>query len=167
MRKTTRQFCLPHIAALSVVAIVTPLSPCWAIVANQVDTFNSGTTESWGISNGAVPVGVLMNGGASGMAGDHALLMDSGEFGGGRLLVVNRMQWTGNWTAAGITQVSMDVKNPNGFALLMRLGIVGPSGFGMGGGGDTFISKKVISVPADNAWHSITFNVLASDFQYL
>jgi hypothetical protein len=142
-------------------------APCWAIVANQVDNFNNGTTQNWGISLGAVPVGVVTDGGASGMAGDHALLMDSNEFGGGRLLVVNQTQWTGNWTAAGITHVSMEVKNPNTFTLAMRLGIAGASGAGAGPTYDTFISKNVIAVPADNAWHTITFNVLASDFQFV
>lgn len=166
MRTTTARSGLLRVAALVITALGADAAPCWAIVANQVDTFNNGTTQNWGISMGNVPVGVLMNGGSSGMAGDHALLMDSSQF-GNKLLVLNQMQWTGNWTAAGITQVSMDVKNLNPFGLSMRLGIAGPGGFGALGSGDTFISKNVIPVPADNAWHAITFNVLASDFQFV
>jgi hypothetical protein len=165
MRTTIVRIYRVRIAALVLVAFSAHAAPCWAIVANQVDTFNNGTTQNWGISMGAVPVGVLTDGGASGMAGDHALLMDSNVYGGGRLLVVNQTQWNGNWTAAGITQVSMDVKNPNTFTLAMRLGIGGPGGAGANGIGDTFISRDVIPVPADNVWHTITFNVLASDFQ--
>jgi hypothetical protein len=44
----------------------------------------------------------------------------------------------------------------------MRLGIAGPGG--ASAFGDVYITDG-ISVPRDNQWHSITFDVLASDFK--
>jgi hypothetical protein len=45
----------------------------------------------------------------------------------------------------------------------MRLAIAGPDGFFGGGGGDVHATDG-IEIAADNAWHSITFDVTADDF---
>jgi hypothetical protein len=45
----------------------------------------------------------------------------------------------------------------------MRLGIAGPGGVSGGGSGDAYYTDGT-SVPADNTWHTITFDVLASDW---
>ena len=80
-----------------------------------------------------------------------------------RLLAMNVIQWNGNWTAAGIGRISLDVRNPNGFSLSMRLGVAGPGGQGPNGSGDTHVTGAA-TVPADNVWHALTFDVLPSDF---
>jgi hypothetical protein len=135
----------------------------WAITANQLDDFNDATSQGWTISNGTTDVFVAEHEGPTG-ENDHSLLMDTGFQGsGGRLIVLNNEQWTGDWTAEGITRVSLDVRNPNDFVLSLRLGISGPDAFGPGGVGDTHVTNA-ISIPADNAWHSVTFDVLSSDF---
>ena len=73
--------------------------------------------------------------------------------------------WEGDWTAAGVTKVSFDVRNPGttlgASNLTMRLGIAGPDG--ASAFGDVYITAGQI-VPPDNNWHSLTFDVLASDF---
>ena len=82
----------------------------------------------------------------------------------GKLIVYTESDsWTGNWTSAGVVQISLDLRNPNPLPLSMRLAIAGPDRFFGGGGGDVH-STDGISVPGDNAWHSITFDVLADDF---
>jgi hypothetical protein len=58
----------------------------------------------------------------------------------------------------------MDVRNPNQYPLMMRIGIAGPDRVGGGGFGDAHVSTNSITVPADNAWHSITFPATAADF---
>jgi hypothetical protein len=167
MRMSSSRLNILRIGALLLVACNAQPPACWAITVNQVDTFDTGTTQGWGYNNPTVPAGIVMNGGASGAVGDHALLVDTVALGIQRLLVHNRAQWVGNWTAAGIMRVSMDVKNPNEFTLSMRLGIAGPDFAQPGGDGDVFVTKTVSPVPADNAWHSITFDVLAGDFKFV
>ena len=145
---------------------VTVAVDCTAIALGQLDDFQDGTTQNWGIGQGgAQPVGNVPDAGPSG-AGDDALFMDTDVHGSGRLLVINTVQWTGDWSATGLAQVSMDVRNPNASSLSMRLGIAGPGGVTSFGGGDTYVTNA-ISVPADDAWHSITFDVLAENFTAL
>jgi hypothetical protein len=132
------------------------------ITVGQVDDFQDGTTQSW---LGALTEAIA-NAGPNG-AGDTALRASAtgapfGPF--GKLIVYNDTDpWMGNWTAAGVAQISLDVRNPNPFPLIMRLAIAGPDGFLAGGAGDVH-STDGIEVAADNAWHSITFDVLADGF---
>jgi hypothetical protein len=137
-------------------------SPVAAISVGQVDDFESGSTQNWLGAN----VEAVADAGPNG-AGDTALRSSAtgSPFGpNGKLIVYNVTdRWTENWTAAGVVQISLDVRNPNAFPLTMRLAIAGPDGFFAGGGGDTH-STDGISVAEDNAWHSITFDVLAENF---
>jgi hypothetical protein len=135
---------------------------CWGISANQFDDFNDGMVHGWSINNGLTPVFVAEHEGPLG-ENDHALLMSTTFIMHPRLLVLNVSQWTGNWTAANITQISLDVRNPNTFPLSMRLGIAGPGGVQAGGAGDTHVTGAT-TVPADNLWHSLTFDVLPANF---
>jgi hypothetical protein len=148
------------LVAFDALAICSPLA---AITIGQVDDFEDGSTQNW---FGAFPVNVP-DAGPNG-TGDNALLAAaSGNSSGaaGKLVIFNRgFQWDGNWTSAGLVQVAMDMRNPNTFALSMRLGIAGPDGVSGFGSGDSYVSTNAISVPADNAWHSLTFDVLAEDF---
>ncbi|HEY3392190.1 MAG TPA: hypothetical protein VGK58_05760, partial [Lacipirellulaceae bacterium] len=132
------------------------------ITVGHVDDFQDGTTQSWLGAN----VEAVADAGPNG-AGDTALRSSAtgARFGAnGKLIVYNDADsWTGNWTAAGVVQISLDVKNPNTFPLSMRLGIAGPDGFFGGGGGDAHATDG-ISVAGDNAWHSISFDVLADNF---
>jgi hypothetical protein len=72
--------------------------------------------------------------------------------------------WEGDWTAAGVTQIEMDVRNPNEFGLYMRVGIAGPSGVFAGGDGDTYITDAILVEPNPTGWQHISFPVLADDF---
>ena len=149
--------------------VVVTAVPCWAITAGQLSDFQDGTAQGWGFGFGPVPV--APDSGPAG-AGDFALEMSNADTGGGRLLVIadpNRsgpeaIDWMGNWTAAGITQVQMDVKNSSDFDLFLRLGIAGPEGGPFNGGsGDTHVTDAII-VPDDDLWHTIMFDVLPTDF---
>jgi hypothetical protein len=77
---------------------------------------------------------------------------------------MNDGNWEGNWTAAGIRQVSLDVFNPNEFPLKMRLGIAGPEGAFQGGGGDTFVTDPIDVAANTEMWQRIVFSVRAEDF---
>jgi hypothetical protein len=143
------------------------VAPAMAIVVNHVDDFSDGTTQDWGVGHPDVfPVNQPESG--PGGAGDSALWMATVGAGGSspHLLVINTSSdWTGNWTAAGIARIQMDVLGPssNSFGLQMRLGVVGPNPPVSGGSGNTWVTPAM-AVPSDNQWHRLTFDVLASDF---
>jgi len=94
--------------------------PASAIVLGQVDTFEDGTTMGW--AHG-VP-GYLLNvatGGPAG-AGDHFLrLIADGVGQGGRLTTFNLQQWLGNYIAAGVTNIEIDLRNEGATPLSIRL----------------------------------------------
>jgi hypothetical protein len=150
---------------VAVAMVGLPLHCRAQITVGQVDDFQDGTTESW---LGA-QVEAVADAGPNG-AGDTALRASAtgSPFGAnGKLIVYNDTDaWTGSWTAAGVAQISLDVRNPNALPLVMRLAIAGPDGFMGGGGGDVHATDG-IEIAADNAWHSITFDVLADDFTAL
>jgi hypothetical protein len=154
------------VSILVVAAILARPLPCRAeITIGHVDDFQDGTTQAWLGAN----VEAIADAGPNG-AGDTALRASAtgAPFGpNGKLLVYNDTErWTGKWTAAGVVQISLDVRNPNAFSLSMRLAIVGTDGFFAGGGGDVH-STDGIEVAGDNAWHNITFDVTADDFMPL
>jgi hypothetical protein len=152
-----------------------PVATCLAeISVGHVDDFQDGTTQHWrlGQTGGVVPNNVEDEGPQG--IGDNALYFASGSFPlPPRAAVINESDqgfpgpanWQGNWTAEGVTQISLDVRNggtlPNTGALTLRLGIAGPGG--ASSFGDVYITDGV-SVPRDNNWHSLVFDVLAADF---
>jgi hypothetical protein len=152
-----------------------PSLSCGAITAGHVDDFQDGTTQHWRIGQPSDFPKVVADAGPQG-AGDFALFSTNAQVGSRSLLVVLNESsdgfpgpgnWESSWTAAGVTQISLDVRNPGvvegASDLTMRLGIAGTGGVSGGGGGDVFITDG-ITVPPDNAWHSITFDVQPADF---
>ncbi|MCA9187816.1 MAG: dockerin type I domain-containing protein [Pirellulaceae bacterium] len=128
---------------------------CSAISLDQIDDFQSGSTLGW---QGGSPSAVA-NAGPNG-AGDFALRQvatGSGGF-GSRLIVHNSAQWQGDWTAAGIEQISLDVRNPNNIPLSLRLGIAGPGGVSGGGTGDVWVTPPM-SIPTGDVWQTVVFDV--------
>jgi hypothetical protein len=143
------------------------------ITVGHVDDFQDGTTQHWRIGQPNPFPKNVANSGPLGM-GDHALFTTNTQMGSRHLLVVlnednqqfpGPANWEGDWTAAGVTQVSLDVRNPGttlgASNLTMRLGIAGPGGASVAG--DVYITAGQ-TVPPDNNWHSLTFGVQASDF---
>ncbi len=124
-----------------------------AVTLGQVDDFQNGTTQGWGGST----TSNVADAGPSGV-GDNALFVDSNN----RVIIFNTTQWTGDYTAAGITQILVDVRHQNAFDLELRLAIA-QGGFGPNGIGDTYVSVESINVPNDGEWHSIAFPILATD----
>jgi hypothetical protein len=147
---------------LSLLALFTLLPRVgWTISVNQLEDFEDGASQ-WSVNNGATLVPVTEDAGPAGN-GDDALYMSTAAMSVSRLLVVNVIEWNGNWTATGVTQISLGIRNPNAFDLSVRLGISGPGGQSAGGSGDTHVTDA-ITVTADNAWHELSFHVSAADF---
>ena len=76
-----------------------------AVTFGQVDTFQDGTVMGWqtGPTDPSPPANIP-NGGPLGAGDRYMLLTSSGSLGvGGKLVVHNQAQWSGNYTAAGVT----------------------------------------------------------------
>ncbi|HEX6962140.1 MAG TPA: PEP-CTERM sorting domain-containing protein [Lacipirellula sp.] len=131
-------------------------SPGQAVTVGAIDDFQDGTTAGWGGGGGASN---LADAGPTG-AGDNALRVATGS---GRVAIVNTTQWTGDFLAAGVTQLQMDIRNESGFPLEMRIGVAnGP--VGSGGAGDTYVSAMSVPVVADSQWHRIALSLSPADF---
>ena len=92
----------------------------FAVTPGQTDNFQDGTTMNWEVGvgpNGAMPPFPPANadGGPNG-AGDLFLQLTStgGDGAGGRMVVINGSQWTGDYIGGGVTGIQLDVNNMGG-----------------------------------------------------
>jgi hypothetical protein len=127
-----------------------PTAPA-AIIAGQADTFQDNTADNWGGGDNLA----VQSGGPAG-ASDLYLHLEAlgGSGSGSKLSTFNAIQWAGDYAAAGITSISMDLLNPNtspvGTPLDMRIVLFGPNG-------SRWSSTNANVIPADNTWHHVTF----------
>jgi hypothetical protein len=152
----------PPFALLLAAAMLAPLAvPAHAITLGQLDDFEDGTTMGWrgNTTENAADEGPLG-------VGDDALQVNSFQ----RLLTVSDLdqafqptQWRGDYMAAGVTRISMDVRNPNEFDLKLLLGIADDT-LSTFGSGASYLTNYSITVPADDDWHSVVFSILPDDF---
>jgi autotransporter-associated beta strand protein len=143
--------------AIALVVKLTGDAEC-AITLNQVDSFQ-GITDNWTDGHSGNNVLVVGTGGPNG-TGDPYLQVSSGSFGvEPRLITFNQMQWTGNYTAAGVGSIQLDLKNFGTASLPIRITIrdlIGNSGVG------GYSSTTPFTLPSDGQWHLATFNLNAA-----
>jgi autotransporter-associated beta strand protein len=124
-----------------------------AITLNEVDSFQ-GSADNW---NNGVVVG---SGGPAG-DGDSFLELSSGSMGlKPRLITLNQMQWTGDFVAAGVGSLTMELKNFGSSALPMRVTIRDVAGNSSVPG---YSSTNPFMLPADGQWHLAEFSLTAAD----
>lgn len=129
-----------------------------AVTSGQIDTFEDGTPMAWeeGPISPNPPVNVPTGGPAG--AGDHYLSnSSSGEFAapGGKMTMNNLGQWTGDYVAAGVTSLRMEVANFGSTPLYIRVALQGISG--------QYCSTLPFVLPADGQWRTATFGLNASE----
>ncbi len=130
------------------------------ITLHLTNDFQDGSTQGWSGS----PTVNTPDSGPLGI-GDYALEVQSGLSGGQRTVTLNSAaEWKGNYLAAGVTSILLDVQNLNTFALELRIGIAGPLGVGPFGRGDTYVTNYSLNVPSDGEWHSLEFSITPTDF---
>ena len=137
-----------------------------AIVANQIDDFQDGTTLGWassafGAPNANPPANVSTGG--PGGAGDRYLLLNSvGGMGpGSRLTAFNFFgQWSGDYLAAGIEQITADVRNFGSNDINLRLLIASVDG---GGAIQSSAITDLVLLPVATNWTTISFSVNPND----
>jgi len=130
------------------------------VVLGQVNTFQTGP-EGWLIGFGAGPVPPtplpIVTGGGPAGAGDNYLLVSATGLEGprGRLSAINDTQWAGNYIAAGVNAITMDLNNFGPSDLSLRLLVAGP--FGPTGPQNIAFSTEAIFLTAGGGWTSVTF----------
>ena len=147
------QIRLLFVAAISFAAPATSLG----ITLGQIDTFEDGTHQGWFAYPGT---GSNPPNGPGGSV-DHYLSTSAPPSGSsGEIDVFNRSQWLGNYLAAGVTSVEMDLKNNNeSFVtspLQMRIAIRSGSNVNVG-----YSSTTAYILPRDDQWHHAVFSLKA------
>ncbi len=127
----------------------------------QIDTFEDGTTAGWVVGLlGALhlaPPENVPRGGPGGVDDNFLLLRSAGSGGAGsHLTVLNPDQWAGNYLAAGIGTIRMDVANFGDTDLALRLLFEDPQG---GPRQDHAFSKVPILLPAASGWATVSFPI--------
>jgi hypothetical protein len=143
-----------------VLATVSVIAQADPVVLGQVDTFQSGP-QGWLIGFGPgpqprTPLPVVIGGGPGGAGDNYLLISGTGvREVGGSVSAINDTQWTGNYLAAGVNAITMDVINFGPSNLALRLIVVGP--FGPTGPQNIAFSTDAIFLPAGSGWTSLTF----------
>ena len=144
------------LVCFAVLLIATPLTVN-ALSLGQIDGFQDGTTQGWGVGAGTQPSNIPSNGPAG--ATDHYLQYTSNGGGGtdSKLIIFNQSQWQGNYTNAGITGISLELKNFGSSTLSMRLAFFVNRTTG-------FSATTPFSLPADGNWHQAFFALTSANF---
>ena len=127
-----------------------------AIIMGQVDDFEDGGVESWVVGANSPPANVPTNiatGGPAGAADNYLRLSSNGSpsLAGGTLVVFNSDQWAGDYVAAGVNAIRMQVNNQSATdqpPLSLRLIFIGAQ---------TLTTVTAVNVPAGGGWTTVTF----------
>ena len=133
-----------------------------AVSAGEIDTFAAGV-EGWfagGGPSGQMPAGSpawVATGGPAG-AGDGFLRISStgSDDAGGRLVAMNVAQWAGNYGAAGISAIAMDLRNLGASDLTVRLYFEDPI---PGPPRNEAVTTQGVTVPTGGNWMHALFPI--------
>jgi len=149
--------------------LLTPLTAA-AVSLGQIDNFSDGTLQGWQMGKVLVTNNHLSNIAAGGPAGmnDNYLQVISHQnetTSGNKITFFNKQQWAGNYTAGGITTISMDLKNFTSSAPLnIRLAINGghtDSASNFIGG--LFATTASVTLTSGGAWTHAVFSLAPGD----
>ncbi len=123
------------------------------------DTFEDGTTMGWGVPGlSPNPPTNVVTGGPGGVGDNFLELVAIGGFvPGGRLSVLNSAQWTGDYLAAGITGIAMDVNNFGPDDVVLRL--LFEDFENPGPPENLALTVADVLVPAGSGWMTVFFDL--------
>ncbi len=133
-----------------------------AVVVGQTDNFQDGTTMNWtnGEVMGAPPVTNVSTGGPAGAGDRYIQATSDGSGTGGKLTVFNRDQWLGDYIAAGVTAIEVDLRNQGSVSLSIRLAFKnGPGGDGSAPG---YLTQAMV-LPVGSGWQHFTISLLPAN----
>lgn len=149
----TRPMLLLRAAALACGLIY---GPAQAVVPGQLDSFEDGSLHGWsnGPNNPAPPLW-LASGGPAGDGDAFMRLSASGAGPGGKLVAISGPGWAGDYLAAGVTAITMDLKNFGATDLALRLLVEGEAG-------SLAWSSTAVLLGAGSDWSRATFALTAA-----
>lgn len=133
-----------------------------AVQAGQTDNFQDGTTMGWanGEVIGAIPVTNVSTGGPAGAGDSYIRLNADGSGSGGKLTAFNRDQWLGNYIAAGVTAIEVDLRNEGSVSLSIRLAF--KNGPGGGASAPGYMTQAII-LPVAIGWQHVTISLMPAN----
>jgi hypothetical protein len=143
---------------LGMALVATATTSHGAVILGQVDTFEDGTTQEWSIGSifggHPAPPANVPSGGPAGVDDNYLRLTALGGGGAGsRLSVLNRSQWSGDYLAAGVSRIQLDVRNFGPEDVVLRLGFFDP----VGGAPTNGAVTDGVPVFAGGEWQRIEF----------
>lgn len=106
------------------------------------------------------PPANIANGGPLGAGDRYMLLTSSGSQSvGGKLVVHNSAQWSGDYTAAGVTVIRMNLNNFGATNLNIRLLFEG--------GANTAVTTNAFNIAAGSGWVTAVIPIAATDLTAL
>jgi hypothetical protein len=143
-----------RVAALCLALAGFTAVPAAAVTIGTKDTFEDGTTSGW-ITGGPSPLQPVNvpDGGPAGAGDAYLRLAATGAGGaGGKLVGIAADQWFGDYIAAGVTAIEMDVINLGSTDVALRLYFAGPGGSGT--------STSGIALASGGGWTRVAFPTL-------
>ncbi len=153
----------PSPVAAAVAALLLPAALVAQVTAGQVDTFQGGASATGGWVVGGAPGVVhpapptVVTSGGPGGAGDGYLQLTAvgGQGPGSRMGAINLAQWSGNYLAAGVGSISMDLANFGSTDLYIRFAM---AEFGAMGPVNAAVTSDVAFLAAGSGWQTFTFS---------
>jgi hypothetical protein len=159
-------------AVAALVAFSVVLSPsAQAVTLGQVDTFEA-SIENWFAGGGPfgavppIPPSVVASGGPGGADDAYLQVTSNGSAGpGGRLVAMNGAQWAGDYLAAGVGGIAMDLRNFGTSDLTLRLLFEDP----MAGAPPANLAATTFEVTllAGGDWTHVVFPIAPTDLTVL
>ena len=154
----------PRPIAAALAALLLPAALAAQVTAGQADTFQGGAsaTAGWavGFAPGVVhpaPPTVVSSGGPGGEGDGYLRLTAIGGQGpGSRMGAINFAQWAGNWHAAGIGSLQVDLANFGTTDLYIRFAW---AEFGAMGPVNAAVTNDVAFLAAGSGWQTFTFSL--------
>jgi hypothetical protein len=126
------------------------------ITLGQLDDFQDGTLMNWG---GGASLQNMPDGGPGGLSDRFLQVQSFGGIGGGsRLATFNSVQWSGDYTAAGVTHIDVWLRNLGQTDLQMRVVL-----FDLTGTDERWTSTVAHNLPVGGAWQRLKFSLLEQD----
>ena len=135
------------------------------VSAGQTDDFEDETRQGWAVGNAAISQITNQAGGQTGATDNFLQYIANSNGGGpgGKMIIFNRDQWTGNYTSESIVELRFDAKVEGTTDLELRFSLSNQTGAG-DGSGIRMSTTNAISITAGSGWNSYTMPINASDF---
>ena len=135
------------------------------VSAGQTDDFEDETRQGWAVGNAAISQITNQAGGQTGATDNFLQYITNSNGGGpgGKMIIFNRDQWTGNYTSESIVELRFDAKVEGTTDLELRFSLSNQTGAG-DGSGIRMSTTNAVSITAGSGWNSYTMPINASDF---